>query len=124
MEAGKPEGNIVWVTTPQVSASKQKMPTDHTSLSSPGPYAVLTSAGNTLRKTAITLNVASRVVPDFQGMTVRQTVALAAKSDFDIGLKGTGFVQNQRPTAGSPAPPGQRIEVQFSNSRTATQGAR
>ena len=124
MGTGNPEGNVVWITIPQASVSKQKMTTDRTPLGSPVPYKVFTGAGNTLPKTAITLNVASRVVPDFQGMTVRQTVALASKSDFDIDLKGTGFVQNQRPTAGSPAPPGQRIEVQFSNSRTATQGAR
>lgn len=124
MENRKPEDDVVWITTPQASASKQKMPTDHTSLSSRRPYAVPTTAGNILHKTAITLNVASRVVPDFQGMTVRQTVALAAKSDFGIDLKGTGFAQNQQPPAGSPAPPGQRIEIQFSNSRIAAQEGR
>ena len=71
------------------------------------------------RAEPVAVQVAARVVPDFRGMTVREAVALAADRSLEINLMGSGFARRQRPVAGLPAPPGQRIAIQFSPSEMA-----
>ena len=67
----------------------------------------------------VAVQVSARVVPDFRGMTVREAVALAAERGLEIDLMGSGFARRQRPAAGLPARPGQRIAIQFSPSEMA-----
>ena len=63
----------------------------------------------------VAVRVAPRTIPDFQGMTVREVVASAAESGLAIDLMGAGFARRQRPSAGLPAVPGQRVEIRFSS---------
>ncbi len=67
----------------------------------------------------VAVQVAAWVAPDFRGMTVREVVTLAVERGLEIDLLGSGFARRQRPVAGLPAPPGQRISIQFSPSEMA-----
>ena len=69
----------------------------------------------------VAVQVANRVVPDFRGMTVREAVAVSAEDGFEIDLIGSGFARRQRPAAGRPARPGERIMIRFSPSLIAAQ---
>lgn len=45
---------------------------------------------------------AAGTMPDFTGLTARQALALGAELGLEIRLRGSGFVAEQRPGAGSP----------------------
>ena len=54
-------------------------------------------------------------------MTVREAVAVSAADGFEVDLIGSGFARRQRPAAGRPARPGERIMIRFSPSLIAAQ---
>jgi membrane carboxypeptidase/penicillin-binding protein len=45
---------------------------------------------------------AAGTIPDFRGLTARQALALGAELGLEVRLRGSGFVAEQRPGAGSP----------------------
>ncbi len=53
------------------------------------------------------------LVPDFQGKTVREVMAMATQSGIPVILAGSGIVRDQMPMAGEVLLPGQKVKVKF-----------
>jgi cell division protein FtsI (penicillin-binding protein 3) len=53
-------------------------------------------------------------VPSFVGKTLREAVALAAQSGFELQVIGSGVAREQHPAAGTRMPSGSKIAVRFS----------
>jgi cell division protein FtsI (penicillin-binding protein 3) len=63
--------------------------------------------------TRVALQVTDRVVPDFQGRTVREVVAESASLGLQLDMEGRGLARRQWPPAGTPVASGSTVRVAF-----------
>ena len=61
----------------------------------------------------VALQVTDRVVPDFQGRTVREVVAESASLGLQLDIQGRGVARRQWPPAGTPVAQGATVRVAF-----------
>ena len=61
----------------------------------------------------VTLQVTDRVVPDFQGRTVREVAAESASLGLQLDIQGRGVARRQWPPAGTPVTRGATVRVAF-----------
>jgi cell division protein FtsI/penicillin-binding protein 2 len=61
----------------------------------------------------VELQVTDRVVPDFQGQTVREVAAESASLGLQLDIQGNGVARRQWPAAGTPVVRGSTVRVAF-----------
>jgi hypothetical protein len=61
----------------------------------------------------VALQVTDRVVPDFQGRTLREVVAESASLGLQLDMQGRGVARRQWPPAGTPVAYGATVRVAF-----------
>lgn len=109
-ETSLPRGSdgAIMVAALGVAGAGDSLPAPETSGADPAESKQRTQGGS-----RVALQVTDRVVPDFQGRTVREVVAESASLGLQLDIEGRGVARRQWPPAGTPVTLGSTVRVAF-----------